>query len=204
MKDYKQIASDKQIQTTIEALNSHNITATMVENSHAAKLKVLELVPEKSQVFTMSSDTLEATGIASAINASGKYNSVREKLNSMDREKDSDEMRRLGAAPQVAVGSVNAVTTDGKLVIVSNTGSQLPAYAYGAEKVIFVVGAQKIVKDLPEAMERIESYVLPLESLRVQKAYGMPSSEIKKWLIIENEVNLNRIEVIIINESIGY
>jgi L-lactate utilization protein LutC len=204
MKDYKQIVNDKQIQATIEALNSHNITASVVENAQAAKLKVLELIPDKSEVFTMSSDTLEASGIASAINTTGKYNSVREKLNSLDREKDSDEMRRLGAAPQVAVGSANAVTTDGKLVIVSNTGSQLPAYAYGAEKVIFVVGAQKIVTDLSEAMKRIESYVLPLESTRVQKAYGMPSSEIKKWLIIENEANPTRIEVIIINESIGY
>lgn len=203
MKDYSQPARTEDITIAIAALKAHGITAEQTDSSEAAKNIVLERIPEGSEVFTMSSATLDTAGISEALNTD-KYTSVRNQLGAMYKEKDADAMRKLGSAPDYAVGSVHAITQDGKLVVVSNTGSQLPAYAYGAGKVIFVVGAQKVVKDLAEAMQRIETYTLPLESKRVQKAYGMPNSVIRKWLIIDSELVANRIHVVIINENIGF
>ncbi|MFO0863031.1 MAG: LUD domain-containing protein [Candidatus Saccharibacteria bacterium] len=203
MKDYSKAVSKEEIKKAIKSLQSHGIGAELFETSEAATQKIVHIVPKDAEVFTMSSATLDESGLADIFN-SDAYSSVRNNLMTLDREKDSKKMRKLGTAPDYAIGSVHAITQDGKLVIVSNTGSQLPAYAYGAEKVIFVVGAQKIVKDLPEAMERIEKYTLPLESKRVQKAYGMPESAIRKWLIIDSEIDPQRIQVLIINQNIGY
>ncbi len=76
----------------------------------------------------------------------------------MDRATQGREMRKTGSAPDWAIGSAQAVTEGGQ-VVVSNSGSQLPAYAYGAGKVIWVVGQQKIVKNLDEAFKRIYEYV---------------------------------------------
>lgn len=203
MKDFSKAVSKEEIKKAIKSLQSHGIGAELFETSEAATQKIVHIVPKDAEVFTMSSATLDESGLADIFN-SDAYSSVRNNLMTLDREKDSKKMRKLGTAPDYAIGSVHAITQDGKLVIVSNTGSQLPAYAYGAEKVIFVVGAQKIVKDLPEAMERIEKYTLPLESKRVQKAYGMPESAIRKWLIIDSEIDPQRIQVLIINQNIGY
>jgi hypothetical protein len=146
-------------------------------------------------------------GVSDEITSSGKYTSVKNELAKMNRETQHREMQRLGAAPEYAVGSAHAVTTDGKVIVVSNTGSQLPAYAYGSDHVIWVVGGQKIVKNLEEARKRIYEYVLPLESVRARKAYGLPEdwhSNVRKELIINSEAVPHRLTVVIVKEKLGF
>jgi L-lactate utilization protein LutB len=204
MKKWDELAEKPVIEKVVTALAANGITAVVVDSGEQAREKVLELVPEGVEVMTMTSETLDSIGIPEIINESGKYDSVRKKLMAMNRETQGREMQKLGAAPDYAIGSVHAVTTDGKAIIVSNTGSQLPAYAYGSAHVIWVVGAQKIVKDIDEAMERIYEYVLPLESKRVQKAYGMPHSNVSKKLVVSRENVEGRIQMIIVREVLGF
>lgn len=197
------------IEQTVAALANNGVTATVVENGAAAKNAVLEMIPPGSEVMTMTSVTVQAIGLDEELNkANGDYNPVRDKLYAMDKATHAKEMNQLGAAPEYAVGSVHAVTTDGVVLIASNTGSQLPAYAYAAQNVIWVVGAQKIVKDTEAGIKRIYEYVLPLESERARKAYGIPAdkpgSNVSKLLIINKEVNSARLHMIIVKESLGY
>ena len=152
----------------------------------------------------MTSVTLDKIGISKEINESGNYNSVRKKLMTMDRKTQGKEMQKLGAAPEYAIGSVHAVTEDGKILVASNSGSQLPAYVYSSNNVIFVVGTQKIVKNLNDAFKRIYEYTLPLESERAKKAYGVPGSFVSKILIINREINPGRIKLIFVNEVLGF
>src|SRR5260221_3452578 len=133
--------------------------------------------------------TLDAIGVTQEINESGKYKSVRKEFEKIDET----EKRHLGAAPDWTIGSVHAVTEDGKVLIASNTGSQLPAYVYGANHVIWVVGAQKIVKDFDEGLKRIYEHTLPLESERAHKAYGVEGSFVSKILVINKEIKPDRI-----------
>ncbi|OGC97678.1 hypothetical protein A2W16_01350 [Candidatus Amesbacteria bacterium RBG_16_48_31] len=154
--------------------------------------------------MAMSSVTLETTGITAAVNQSGNFASVKSKLTTMDRATQEREMQQLGAAPEYAIGSVHAVTESGQVVIASNTGSQLPAYVYGAGHVIWVVGTQKIVPDLDTAFRRIYDYILPLESDRVQKAYGLPGSNVSKILIINKEVRPSRLTLILVKQQLGF
>lgn len=113
-------------------------------------------------------------------------------------------MQRLGATPEWVLGSVHAVTETGEALIASNTGSQLPAYAFGVGKVIWVVGTQKIVKDREEGLGRIYEHSLPLESERAKKAYGVPGSAVNKILIVNREVQPGRITMILVNERLGF
>lgn len=195
------------LEKAIKALAVNGIKASAVNSLEEAKVKVLTLIPHDAEVLTMTSITLEKSGINEVIDQSGQYNSVRNKLNQMKEETELLAKQKLGAAPEYALGSVHAITENGQVIIASNTGSQLPAYAYGATHVIWVVGTQKIVKDLDAGMERLNEYTLPLESARARKAYNLPetfNSAINKLLIVNKEVNPDRIEIIFIKENVGF
>jgi hypothetical protein len=198
--------ADKQtVEKTIEALTSKNINAIFVDSGEEAKKKVIEIIPKGAEVMTMTSVTLSKLGIPEAINDSGKYDAIKPKLLKMDRNTQSLEMQKIGSAPQWSIGSIHAVTEEGNVVIASNTGSQLPAYAYGSQHVIWVVGTQKIVKNLEMAMKRIYEYILPLESVRLNKQYNMTTgSNVSKILIVNKEFMPNRVTLIFVNEILGF
>lgn len=205
MDKWNQLADKESIEKAIEALKANGITAKMVENGQQAKEEVLKLVPEGAEVFNETSVTLDTIGIPQEINESGKYDSVRNKLNKMDRDTQGSQMQKLGAAPDWAIGSVHAVTEDGQILIASNTGSQFSAYAGGASHVVWIVGVQKIVKNNDEALKRIYEYVLPLESDRANKAYNITTgSNVSKLLIVNKEVKANRTTLILVNEKLGF
>jgi hypothetical protein len=202
---YDTIASDEQITKTKEALESNGFSVVVVDDEAAAKQTALDLLPKGAEVLTNTSKTLEALGLTKAIDESGDYDSVRTKLNAMwgDPSKKRDQ-RKLGAAPDYAIGSVHAITEAGEVLIASNTGSQLPSYSYGAGTVVWVVGAQKIAEDLAEAHKRLKEYVLPLESERARQAYGTSGSNISKLLIVSKEVQPDRITVVIVKKALGF
>ena len=193
-----------QVEQTIMALKANGIEAIIAKDGADAKNKVLEMISKGAGVMTMTSVTLDTLGITEVINTSADYSSVRAEFAKMDPKTQSADMRAMGSAPEYVVGSVHAVTMDGKVLIASNTGSQLPAYAYGASKVIWIVGTQKIVNDLEDGMKRIYEYTLPLESERAQKAYGVAGSAVSKLLIVNQEVTPGRITIIFVPENIGY
>ena len=90
-----------------------------------------------------------------------------------------------------------------KVLIASNTGSQLGPYASGAGKVIWVVGAQKLVRNLEEGMRRIEEYCVPREEVHMQQLYGSHTG-LNKILIVNKEIRPERITMIIVKEQLGY
>ena len=189
------------IESVIVALKSHGFDAEVVATKEEAKKRVMSLIPNGAEVMTMISETVSNSGIEEAIKHSKNHKYLKDRLYTMDDER---EKRRLGAAPEYAIGSVHAITESGNVLIASNSGSQLPAYVYGAKKVIWVVGAQKIVPDTDAGLKRIYSYVLPLESERAKNAYGVSGSNVSKVLILNKEIQSDRIKLILINESVGF
>lgn len=195
MANWNRLASEQSVQNTVATLGRNGIEAVVVGSGKEAKETALGFIPEGSEVMTMSSVTLDTIGLAEEINKPGsKFKSVRARL---------AQMRQLGSVPEVAVGSVQAVTEEGQVLMASNSGSQLSAYAYGAEKVIWVVGAQKIVKNIDEGMKRIYEYVLPLEDARARRVYGA-GSNVSKLLVINKEVRLGRVRLILVRENLGF
>ena len=202
-REFARLANDEQIERTAKALKANNVHTLIAENSEEAKRLFFELVPDGSEIFLGASVTLETLGIKDEIDKSGRFDALRPKMFAMNRETQSREIRKLGGTPDYAAGSVQAVTEDGQVLIASNSGSQLGPYASGAGKVIWVVGAQKIVRDLNEGLRRIQEYNYPLEDQHMQQLYGV-GTHINKVLIVNGELRPNRITMILVKEELGF
>ncbi len=201
-RDWTVLADEQTLEKTVAALEANGFKVIVAESLDEARQKVLDLIPEGSEVFTAQSMTLEASGLASAINESGRYKSIRKQFMTLNRETQMPEMRRLGASPELVVGSVHAITEQGVVLTASGSGSQLAGYVYGASHVIWVVSTQKIVANLEDGLQRIEEYSLPRESERMQRVAGRPSA-VAKILITRLERG-GRTTIVLVKANAGF
>jgi hypothetical protein len=100
------------------------------------------------------------------------------------------------------LGSVQAITDEGALVVVSYSGSQIGPYATGAGRVILVVGSQKIVADLDEGLQRTREHVVPYEDARLRAQLGVPT-RLAKLLVLYEEPRPGRMTVVLVREPVG-
>ena len=190
------------IQKVAGALSANNIEARVVDTGEEARRAVLELIPLGAEVHSGKSKTLIDTGLSAELFESGRYDAVRPRYMKLDRATQEREIRKLVAAPDYMVGSVNAVTEAGDLVTASASASQLAGYAMGGGKLILVVGSQKIVPDLDAALKRIEEVVFPWEDASVLERLKMHSF-IGKILIIRREWSAGRTTVFLVRQPLG-
>jgi len=200
--EFAKLASDERIERVAKALKTNNMDVLIAETGEEAKQLVLDLVPQGAEVYSNVSKTLEKIGLSAEFDKSGRYNAVRPKVLSLDRNTQRDEIRKIRTTPDYIIGSVQSITETGQVLTASGSGSQIGAYAYGAAKVIWVVGAQKLVKDLDEGFRRIAEYSYPLEDARMQEAFGRHSS-INKTLIINRDAP-GRITIVLVKENLGF
>ncbi len=196
-------AAGDRLERVAAALTANNFAAEILDDAAAARARIKDLIPEGASVFTGASETLRLSGIEEDISKSGRYDDIRSRGQTMDRTTQLGEIWRLMSTPDVVVGSVAAVTETGSLVIASASGSQLPGYAGGSLRAIWVVGAQKVVPDLATALRRIEDHCLPLENDRAMKVYGGPSA-VNRVLILNAEPHPGRGTVLLLREAIGF
>jgi hypothetical protein len=200
--EFAQPADRDRLERTVAALQGRGFNAQIADSGAHARQLVLEAIPNGAEVHTALSETLRELGITAEIDESGRYDSLRLRLQALDRETEGREMRKLGAAPDYIIGSAHAITDDGQILVGSGSGSQLGAYAYAGGNVILVVGHQKLVRDIDEGLRRIREYSLPREFVRMQSV-GYPGSLLAKTLIIHTEPG-NRISVILVPETLGF
>jgi hypothetical protein len=195
-------APEESIQKAAKALKAHNFSVEVFDTAAEARAYVNSILPKDQSILTASSETVRLSGLDEDINRSGKFNAIRPQLEKMDRNTQRAEMRKLGSSPDVVVGSVHAITEDGRVVAASASGSQLGAYVSGAGKVIWVVGSQKVVPDMETAMRRVQFYAYPKEDIRAREKYGMPSALLK--VLTLNGDWPGRVTVVLVREPIGY
>ena len=200
--EWNKIADDDVIDKTLEALRSHGFEVFVIQNSEEARRKIEELIPAGSEVMDASSTTLQQIGISKDILENGRYRSLRKEILSMNSKDVRDAMRRKASSADYGIGSVQAITQDGKMVVASASGSQVALYAYGAANLIIVAGANKVVSDLNDAFKRIHEHAIPLEDERAKKAYGTGTS-LNKILIMEKE-RPGRIKIVLVKEALGF
>jgi acyl-CoA hydrolase len=199
---FTRLPDEETLAATVVALEEHGFSVDVVDDLDAAREAVLARIPEGSSVMTNTSVTLQETGISAAIDDGETYESARNAMVALDFATQLQQMKGIAGQPDFALGSVHAITRDGVLVIASASGAQLASYAWGANHVVFVVGAQKLVPTLEEARERIYRHSLPLEDARAFAAYGQ-SSRVGKILEIHQETP-GRIHVVLILRSVGF
>lgn len=202
--NYSELADQANIDTTLENLKGRNIHPHFVQTKAEALATIQKLIPADSEVMTGSSMSLDQIGFIELLKSgTHPWNNLKAAIvNETDPAKQA-ELRRQSSLSQFFLGSVHALTTDGVALIASASGSQLPAYAFTSDNVIWVVGAQKLVPNLDEAFKRVREHVFPLEDARM-KSTGAPGSVFGKWLIFEREVMPRNVHLILVNEVLGF
>lgn len=201
--DWSIPVDDKTLAKTIKALKKKGITAVVAGSKDEAKKMVVDMVPKGAEVMLNTSTTFMVLGLDKIFNESGDYKSVNNAIRSEQDEKKRHELRKRAVLADYSMGSAHAVTQKGEIVWASQSGSQIAPYAYSANHVILVIGTQKIVKNLPQALKRIKEYSFNLENERAMKAYGKGTG-LNRILIIENEPTPERIKIVFVKENIGF
>ncbi|MCK8603207.1 lactate utilization protein [Desulfoferrobacter suflitae] len=199
-----------------ETLEANNFAVFIAENREEAKKIVLEEMLPKLDPKTISwggSLTLVESGLYGALqNRSGL-----EVIDTFDKTIAADEMverRRKALLADVFITGTNAVTETGNLVNLDMIGNRVAAITFGPKNVIVLVGRNKIVPDLEEAMLRIKNYTAPTNAMRLDKKTPCvktsyceecksPDRICNSWTITEKSFPKGRIKVLLINEACG-
>jgi hypothetical protein len=203
---YNQLASNESIQTTIGELAKHNIEAVVVENKAEALEKIKELIPKGISVMNGTSTTLQEIGFIEYLkDGQHGWNNLHEVILAEKDPAKQGQLRKESALSDYYLGSVHALSETGEFVVASNTGSQLPHLVFTSQNLLLVVGAQKIVPTLSDALKRLEEYVVPLEDERSKKAYGAPTA-LNKIVIFKGESPMigRKVKLIIVKEALGF
>ena len=183
------------------ALVARNIEAIVVDSAGEAREQALALVPEGSEVHWAKSRTLDDMGLTEIL-GSDRYDAVRPKYMAMDRRTQGREIAKIIAAPDYMLGSVQAITEAGELIVVSYAGSQIGPYAGSAGRVILIVGSQKIVPDVEAGIRRAREVVMPYEDARLREQLGV-GTKLAKLLVLYEEPRPGRLTVILVREPVG-
>ena len=196
-------ATSESIQRTIEGLASRNVEAFLVESGEAALEKLKELVPEGSEVFVNTSETLTTIGYTGYMHGNDRYVNLHDQMLAQPDPAAQREFRRKTTIADYFVGSVQAIAETGEIVIASSSGSQIGAYSYGAKRLILVAGTQKICPTLAEAEARTRGWTLERHD-RWLEDRGVAPTPIGKYMIMEHEPVAGRISMLLIPETLGW
>ena len=205
--------NEQKILRTIEALNKNNMNGYLVNTKEELIEKIKELVKENSTVSCGGSMSLFETGIIDHLR-SGRYNFLDRYKEGLSKE-ELTQLFKESFFTDAYFASSNAVTEDGKLYNVDGNGNRVAAMLFGPEKVILVVGVNKIVKNIDEAVIRNKEISAPTNAKRLNKmtpctkvGYCMDCKSndkiCREFTVISSQVNKDRIHVIFMNENIGY
>lgn len=204
--NYTTLASEDALIRTTQALKERHIYVIVVNTRAEALNTIQTIVPSGVTVMNGSSRTLEEVGYIDVLKK-GAHSWINPK-DAILKETDStrqSELRKQSVLSDYYLGSVHALAESGEIVIASNSGSQMPHIMFTSPNVVFVVGAQKIVPTLQDALRRLEEHVVPLEDARM-KSVGYPGTYQSKTLIFRGEhPGMGRnFKMILVREALGF
>lgn len=199
------------------ALDKNNFDVFIAKDTDTAKSIVEnEIIPQlkPKSISWGGSKTFIATGIYDSLRKSKDY----EIIDTYDRKRytpeEVSENRRQALLTDLFITGTNAVTEAGHLVNLDMLGNRVGAITYGPRNVIILVGRNKIVSDLDDAMFRIKNYAAPINAMRLDKKTPCiksgrcadcksPDRICNMWTITEKSFPKKRIKVVLINQDLG-
>jgi hypothetical protein len=163
-----QISEKEKIQITIAALRRRGFDARFAENREAARKIVLDMVPQDWIVGCGDSATIRSIGVLQDLADLG--NRVLNPFFQPKIMREKPQPTPLRVFKQTVMGcdvflaSSNAVTQDGKIVNIDGGGNRVAGMIFGPLRTILVVGRNKIVQDVDEALHRIKNEIAPVHS----------------------------------------
>jgi len=208
-----------EIEMDIEMINRlkenfrlRNIEVEYFENLEDVKKYILNIIPNKSTIGIGHSLTLQKMNITNSLLERG--NIVYDKELAKSRDESIDLKKKALITSWYITGS-NAISVDGRIVNVDHSGNRVAAIAFGPDKVIIVVGKNKIVDTLDDAIKRVKNVACPLNAKRA--GFNPPCVTLNKCVdcvsnervcnilsIIEGQSDSNRIKLFIVNEKYGF
>ena len=201
---WNRIPEEEVIASTVNAIEERGIQVVRASDGNQALARIRELIPPGSEVMNGSSTTLVEIGFQELMD-SGKHewNDLKKAVTGENDAQKRARIRRKTVTSDYFLSGVNAIAQTGELVACDATGSRVGAWPYGAGKMLLVAGVNKIVPTLDDALRRIREFTFPIENVRSQNVYGVPS-KIGKCVILANEIQPGRVTLILIDESYGY
>jgi len=198
------------------ALEANNFDVYLAENKQEACKIVLDDIMPRLKARSISWGG-SMTFIDSGLYHQLKANSDLEVLDTFDKKipaEEAMERRRQALLVDLFITGTNAITETGQLVNLDMIGNRICALTFGPKWVIILVGRNKIVADLDEAMFRVKNYVAPANSMRLDKktpcvktSYCQecksPDRICNTWTITEKSFPQERVKVVLINEDLG-
>lgn len=212
------------IQKTADALKKNSILPFIVDKKEDVIPLVKTLVSKEESITSGGSMTLAECGLIDFFKENG-YNYVDRNSSLLSPQERRDiEIKTYGF--DCFMSSSNAVTENGMLYNVDGISNRTSAIAYGPKSVIIIVGVNKIVKNLDEAVARVKSIAAPKNTKRLncdtpcaktghcisnsKSASDMtdgcssPTRICCNYLVCAKQRIKDRIKVILVNESLGY
>ena len=196
-------------QKVIKGLASRNMTGYYASSKEEALKLALSLIPEGSSVTMGGAMSAVEIGLVDAVKA-GNYNFI-------DRDAYADKRAAMLLAydADVFLSSVNAMTEDGILVNIDGNANRVSAIAQGPKKVLFIVGMNKVCKDLDGAMKRARNVAAPTNAQRfglstpcAQTGSCMdcksPDTICCQFLTTRFSRHAGRIHLILVNDALGF
>lgn len=202
---------------TKDALEANNFEVFLADDAaHAKQIVLQEILPRTGakSVSWGGSLTLAATGLLDAL----KQDVSLAVIDTFDKSVTGEamiELRRQSLQVDLFITGTNAITAHGQLVNLDMIGNRVAALTFGPKQVILLVGRNKIVADLDEAMYRIKNYAAPINAMRLDKKTPCVKTSIcdeckspdricNTWTITEKSFPKARIKVVLINETLGF
>ncbi len=198
----------------LESFRANHINGYIVKNREEAKKLALELIPKGSTIAMGNSLTLREIGLFDHI-INGDFNVINQFEQGISAE-ENVKRRKAGLMSDVYLTSSNAITLDGELVNIDGKGNRVAAMMFGPERVIIIVGENKIVANLEEAWIRIKEKTAPELSKRLGRSTPCaktakcancvsPERICRFYTMISGQmpVDKDRIHVILVKEHLG-
>ena len=204
--EYNKLASQETIDATVAALKERNVEAIVVDTKEEALAKIKELIPAGVSVMNGSSVTLEQIGFIDYLKSDthGWNNLHKAIVTEKDKTKQAT-LRKQAVLSDYYLGSVHGIAATGEMVIASNSGSKLPHVVFTSPNIIFVAGVQKIVPTLADAMDRLLTYVVPLEDQHMQQLYNVHTYPSKIVIFNrESPTSGRNVKIILVREVLGF
>jgi len=206
----------KRLSEVKKALEDNNFEVFVADNAADASKIVQEEILPKTGAKTVSwggSMTFIATGLYNSI----KDNPDMEILDTFNKNLSGEEkieLRRRSLLVDLFITGTNAITEMGQLVNLDMVGNRIGGITFGPKHVVILVGRNKIVSDLEDAMYRIKNYVAPANSMRLDmktpcvktshcEECKSPDRICNTWTITEKSFPKGRLKVVLINEDLG-
>lgn len=191
---------------------SRNIEVECFNNLEEVKSRILNIIPIECSIGIGHSSTLKKINITNSLLQRG--NIVYDKELGKDREECKAIKKKALTTDWYITGS-NAVSVDGRIVNVDHSGNRVAAITFGPDKVIIVVGRNKIVETLDDAIRRVKNVSGPLNAKRA--GFNPPCVTLNKCVdcvskervcnslsIIEGQSEVGRIKLFIVDEECGF